>query len=33
MRLERPQIVGSLVLALLVLVILLIRVWPVIFPK
>jgi hypothetical protein len=33
MKLERPQVLGSLMLALVVLAILLIRAWPVIFPK
>lgn len=33
MRVERTQVLGSLVLALLVLVILLIRAWPIIFSK
>jgi hypothetical protein len=33
MKLERTQVVGSLVLALVVLGLLLIRAWPVLFPK
>jgi hypothetical protein len=33
MKLERPQVLGSLMLGLVVLAILLIRAWPVIFPK
>jgi hypothetical protein len=33
MKLERQQVIGSLVRALVVLAILLVRVWPVTFPK
>ncbi len=33
MKLERQQVIGSLLLALVVLAILLIRAWPVVFPK
>jgi hypothetical protein len=33
MKLERQQVIGSLLLALVVLAILLIRAWPVLFPK
>jgi hypothetical protein len=33
MKLERQQVIGSLLLALVVLAILLIRAWPIVFPK
>jgi hypothetical protein len=33
MKLARPQVLGSLLLALIVLVVVLIRAWPVLFPK
>jgi hypothetical protein len=33
MKLARPQVLGSLLLALIVLIILLIRAWPVLFHK
>jgi len=33
MKLSRPQVLGSLLLALIVLIVLLIRAWPVLFPK
>lgn len=33
MKLARPQILGSLLLGLIVLVALIIRVWPLLFPK
>jgi hypothetical protein len=33
MKLSRPQVLGSLLLALIVLLLLLIRAWPVLFPK
>jgi hypothetical protein len=33
MTLARPQVLGSLLLALIVLAVILIRAWPVLFPK
>jgi len=33
MKLERQQVIGSLLLALVVLAILLIRAWPIVFPR
>jgi hypothetical protein len=33
MKLHRPQVLGSLLLALIVFVVLLVRAWPLLFPK
>jgi hypothetical protein len=33
MKVSRPQVLGSLLLALIVLIVLLIRAWPVLFPQ
>jgi hypothetical protein len=33
MKVYRPQVLGSLLLALIVLVVLLVRAWPLLFPK